>query len=116
MITWTKLAGVSILTGIVSTGAFAAPARTPTTTEQFVERCKSDTRFCKTQILAAEALLEKSRKACLPTSVSKDMMAAKVQDVIGDVLEEDPDTFKSGPYRQVVDQIISYLWPCEPIS
>ena len=43
-------------------------------------------------------------------------MANKVKDVIADVLDEDPDTFGTGPYRPVVDQIISYLWPCEPIS
>ena len=43
-------------------------------------------------------------------------MAAKVQDVIADVIEEDPDSFKSGPYRAIVDQVITYLWPCEPIS
>jgi hypothetical protein len=33
-----------------------------------------------------------------------------------DVLDEDPDTFRNGPYRAVVDQIITYLWPCEPVS
>jgi hypothetical protein len=112
----TTFAAVCIFAAIVSAGALAAPARAPATTEQFVARCKTDAQFCKTQIMAAEALLEKSRKACLPASVSKDAMAAKAQDVIEDVLEEDPDTFKSGPYRQVVDQVISYLWPCEPIS
>ena len=95
-------------------GAVAAPA--PTTTEQFVARCKADPGFCKTQIMAAEILLEKSRKACLPANVSKDAMAIRVQDTIADVLEEDPDTFRSAPYRPAVDQIIAFLWPCEPIS
>ena len=94
----------------------AAPAATPVTTEQFVARCKTDARFCKTQIMAAEVLLERGRKACLPATVSKDAMAAKVQDVIADVLEEDPDTFRTAPYRTAVNQIISFLWPCEPIS
>jgi hypothetical protein len=112
----THLVAATILAGMVAGNASAAPVPAPVTTEQFVERCKADARFCRTQIMAAEALLEKSRKACLPASVSKDAMAAKAQDVIEDVLEEDPDTFKSGSYRQVVDQIISYLWPCEPIS
>jgi len=94
----------------------AAPAPTPVTTEQFVARCKLDVVFCKRQILAAEILLERNRKACLPSKLSKDAMANKVRDVIADILEEDPDTFGTGPYRPVVDQIITYLWPCEPIS
>jgi len=106
----------SIVAGIVAAAAMAAPAPAPVTTEQFVARCKSDAAFCKFQIMAAEALLERSRKACLPARTSKDAMANKVRDVIADVLEEDPDTFGAGPYRPVVDQIIAYLWPCEPIS
>jgi len=108
----------SIATGMLFcvTAAMAAPAAAPATTEQFVARCKSDAAFCRTQILAAEILLERSRKVCLPARVSKDAMANKVRDVIADVLEEDPDTFGTGPYRPVVDQIIAYLWPCEPVS
>jgi hypothetical protein len=106
----------SIVAGIAVVAAMAAPAATPITTEQFVARCKNDAAFCKIQIMAAEALLERSRKACLPARVSKDAMANKVRDVIADVLEEDPDTFGKGPYRAVVDQIITYLWPCEPVS
>ena len=106
----------SIVAGFVAVAAAAAPASTPVTTEQFVARCKLDVVFCRRQILAAEILLERGRKACLPSRVSKDAMANKVRDVIADVLEEDPDTFGAGPYRPVVDQIISYLWPCEPIS
>jgi hypothetical protein len=43
-------------------------------------------------------------------------MADKVKDVIADVLDEDPDTFRTGPYRAVMNQIITYLWPCEPVS
>lgn len=66
--------------------------------------------------MAAEALLERSRKVCLPNGVSKDAMANKVRNVIEDVLEEDPQTFATGPYRPVLDQIITFLWPCEPIS
>jgi hypothetical protein len=108
-------AAASIIGGLFAAAAMAAPA-VPVTTEQFVARCKTDARFCKTQIMAAQALLEKSRKACLPASVSKDAMATRVQDAIADVLEEDPDTFRTGPYRTVVNQIILYLWPCEPIS
>ena len=104
------------MAGIIAVAAMAAPASTPVTTEQFVARCKSDPGFCKIQIMAAEALLERSRKACLPGSVSKDAMANKVRDVIADVLEEDPDTFGMGPYRTMVDQIITYLWPCAPVS
>ena len=99
-----------------ATAAMAAPAATPVTTEQFIARCKNDAAFCRTQIMAAEALLERSRKACLPGKMSKDAMVNKVRDVVADVLEEDPDTFGPGPYRAVVDQIIAYLWPCEPIS
>src|SRR5689334_15421332 len=85
--------------------SFAAP-KAPVTVEQFVARCKSDSTFCKLRIIAAEAVLEKNRKACLPGSVSKDAMASRVQDVIADVLEEDPDTFRGSPYRPVVDQIV----------
>ena len=99
-----------------ATAGLAAPAPAPVTTEQFVARCKTDAAFCRIQIMAAEALLERSRKACLPARTSKDAMANKVRDVIADVLEEDPDTFGTGPYRPVVEQIITYLWPCEPIS
>jgi len=115
MTSWRTFAAVLILAGVAS-GATAAPAPAPKTTEQFVQRCKSDAQFCKTQILAAHALLERARKACLPSSVPKDAMAARVQDTILDVLEEDPDSFRTLPYRQIVDQLISYLWPCEPIS
>ena len=96
--------------------AAAAPAATPVTTEQFVERCKSDAGFCRTQILAAHALLERNRKACLPARVTKDAMAERVRDTVADILEEDSDTFRTSPYRAVVDQIITFLWPCEPIS
>jgi hypothetical protein len=106
----------SITAGMFAVAAMAAPAATPVTTEQFVARCKSDAAFCRIQIMAAEALLERSRKVCLPARVSKDAMANRVQDVVQDILEEDPDTFRTGPYRAVVDQVITYLWPCEPIS
>jgi hypothetical protein len=112
---WTTFAAVSILAGVAGE-VLAAPAGTPVTTEQFVARCKSDARFCKTQILAAQTVLERSRKACLTAGLTKDAMAERVQDTIADVLEEDPDTFRNQSYRQVVDQIILYLWPCEPIS
>jgi hypothetical protein len=74
------------------------------------------TRKHKAIVAVASRDLERSRKACLPARVSKDAMANKVRDVIADVLEEDPDTFGTGPYRTMVEQIISYLWPCEPIS
>lgn len=111
-----RFATAALLAGITCTAAIAAPATTTTTTEQFVVRCKTDAQFCKIQIMAAEALLEKNRKACLPASVSKEAMAARIQDVVADVLEEDPDNFRSSPYRPVVDQLITYLWPCEPVS
>ena len=99
-----------------ATASLAAPASTPVTTEQFVERCKADAGFCRTQILAAHALLERSKKACLPARVTKEAMVERVQESVADVLEEDPDTFRTSPYRGVVDQIITFLWPCEPIS
>ena len=106
----------SVAAGTIAVAAMAAPAKAPVTTEEFVLRCKTDAAFCKTQIMAAEALLERGRKACLPGRISKDAMAERVKDAVADILEEDPDTFRSGPYRAVVDQIIAYLWPCEPIS
>ena len=111
----TVLAACGLALFGVSAG-FPAPAATPVTTEQFVERCKSDLNFCRTQILAAQALLERNRKSCLPARVTKDMMVERVRDTVEDILEEDPDTFRTGPYRAVVDQIIVFLWPCEPIS
>ena len=85
------------------------------TTEQFVERCKSDARFCRIEIMAAEALLEKNRKACLPARISKDAMAEKVHDVIEDIIDDVPE-LKTNPYRAVVEQVIMFNWPCEPIS
>jgi hypothetical protein len=106
----------AIALSLVGFAGNAAPASAPVTTEQFVARCNSDGQFCKTRIIAAEILLEKSRKACLPARVSKDDMAIRVQDTVADVLEEDPDTFRTTPYRAAVDQIIRFLWPCEPIS
>lgn len=105
----------SIAVGMIAAGARAAPAAAPVTAEQFVERCKNDEKFCRIQIMAAEEVLARNRKACLPASVTRDAMATKVQDVIEDVIDEAPD-LKTGSYRQFVDQIITYLWPCEPIS
>ena len=106
----------SIVAGVFAATALATPASTPVTTEQFVARCKSDAAFCRIQIMVAEALLERNRKVCLPARMSKDAMANKVRDVVEDILEEDPDTFRNGPYRALMDQIITYLWPCEPVS
>ena len=99
-----------------ASAGFAAPSPTAVTTEQFVERCKTDAGFCRTQILAAHALLERNKKACLPGRVTKDVMVERVHNSVADILEEDPDTFRAAPYRAVVDQIITFLWPCEPIS
>ncbi len=93
-----------------------APAKVPSTTQEFIARCKTDPNFCRIQIQAAETLLERNRKVCPPGRVTKDAMAERVRDVVEDVLEEDPATFNTAPYRETVDQIISYLWPCEPIS
>jgi hypothetical protein len=112
MKTTAKLATVFLAT---AGSAVAAPAATPVTAEQFLGRCKSDARFCRIQITAIENVMEKSRKACLPASVTKDAMAARVQDTIEEIVEEDPD-LRNGPYRQFVEQIITFLWPCEPIS
>ncbi len=112
-------AAVILVSLVAGASAIAAPApqtSKPMAAEQFVTRCKSDARFCKTQILAAHALLERGRKACVPANLPKDAMAERVRDTIGDVLEEDPDSFRNAPYRAIVDQIITYLWPCEPIS
>ncbi len=100
--------------GLLAARSLAAPA-SPVTAEEFVERCKTDARFCRIQIIAIEQVLEKNRKACLPASVTKDAMATKVQDTIEDVVEEAPD-IKTGPYRQFVEQIVSFVWPCAPIS
>ena len=94
--------------------AVAAPAA-PVTAEQFVERCKSDARFCRIQIMAIENTLEKSKKACLPARVTKDAMVQRVQQTVEEIIEEDPD-LKTGPYRQFVEQLIIFNWPCEPIS
>src|SRR4051812_18625015 len=95
--------------------AAAAPAAAPVTAEQFVSRCKSDARFCRIQIMAIENTLEKSKKACLPARVTKDVMVQRVQQTVEEIVEEDPD-LKAGPYRQFVEQLIIFNWPCEPIS
>lgn len=42
--------------------------------------------------------------------------AKKIQSLLEDVVEEDPDTFRTLPYQPVVRQIAAFLWPCEPIS
>jgi len=110
------LAAASVIGSMLATASFAAPARPTVTVEEFVARCKSEPAFCKIRIMAAEALLEKNRKACPPGSLPKDAMAGRVQDMIGDVLEEDPDNFRGSPYKAVVDQILGFLWPCQPIS
>ena len=107
-----KLATIILL---AATGVATAAPATPVTAEQFVDRCKADARFCRIQITAIENVLEKSRKACLPASVTKEAMAARVQETIGEIIEEDHD-LRTGPYRRFVEQIITFLWPCEPIS
>src|SRR5437763_16188535 len=98
-----------------TTETMAAPAKAPVTTEEFVVRCKSDAAFCKTQIMAAEVLLERGSKACLPGSVSKDAMVERVRDVVEVIMEEDNDMFRSVPLLAVVGYIIIFLWPCTHI-
>ena len=99
----------------IAGSAFAAPAATPVTAGQFIERCKADARFCRIQIMAIENTLEKSRKACLPARVTTDAMVERVRQTVEEIVEEDPD-LKTGPYRQFVEQLIIFNWPCEPIS
>ena len=108
-----KVATLIVL--VTAASAFAAPAATPVTAGQFVERCKSDARFCRIQIDAIENVLEKNRKACLPARVTKEAMVQRVQQTVEEIVEEDPD-LKTGPYRQFVEQVIIFNWPCEPIS
>ncbi len=103
------------MAALAGASAYAAPAAAPATAGQFVERCKSDTPFCTIQIMAIADGLEKSRKVCLPASVTKDAMAARIRETVDDIVEEAPD-LKTGPYRQVVEQLMTFLWPCEPIS
>ena len=93
----------------------AAPATAPVTAAQFVERCKTDARFCQIQIEAIENVLEKNRKACLPASVTKEAMVERVHRTLEEIVEEDPD-LGTGAYRQFVEQLIIFNWPCEPIS
>jgi len=108
------IAKLATIIALAAGSAIAAPAA-PVTAEQFLDRCKSDARFCRIQITAVENVMEKSRKACLPGSVTKDVMAERVHHTLEEIMEEDPD-LKTGPYRQFVEQIIIFLWPCEPIS
>jgi hypothetical protein len=98
---------------VVQAEATAAPAMTA---EQFAQRCKKSADFCNLGIAVEIATLERSRTACLPGSVSKQMAAAKVKSLFEDVLEEDPETFRASPYRPVIRSIVEFLWPCEPIS
>ena len=109
------LVAATVLAAIFAVESLAAPARDPVTAAQFVERCKTDARFCRIGILAAAELLERNRKLC-PGTASKEAMANRVADAIEDILEEDSETFKDANYRLIVEQILTFLWPCEPIS
>ena len=100
---------------LVVGGVLAAPTATPLTAGQFIERCKADARFCRIQIMAIENGLEKSKEVCLPARVTNEAMVQRVQQTVEEIVEEDPD-LKTGPYRQFVEQIIIFNWPCEPIS
>jgi hypothetical protein len=98
---------------VVPAPVMAAPSMTA---EQFAQRCKKSADFCNLGIAVEIATLERSRAACLPGSVSKQMAAAKVQSLFEDVMEEDPESFRASPYWPVIRSIVEFLWPCEPIS
>jgi len=88
----------------------------PVTAQQLLERCDKPGEPCKLQIQAELRVLERSRSTCLPGSVSMDAAATKIESLLEDVVEEDPETFRAAPYQPVVRQIAVFLWPCEPIS
>jgi hypothetical protein len=98
---------------IVSAQALGAK---PVTAQKFLEGCDKAGDRCKLQISAELRLLERSRSTCLPGSVSMEAAAKKIQSLLEDVVEEDPDTFRTLPYQPIVRQIAAFLWPCEPIS
>ncbi len=83
------------------------------TTAQFLGRCKVAPGFCRQSITAELTSLTSARKACPPPKMSKTDIAIRVQNVLGDALEEAPDIFGAGAYQGFVDQIIVFLWPCE---
>jgi hypothetical protein len=88
----------------------------PETAQQFMARCEKAGELCKLQIWAELRALERSRSTCLPGSVSMEAAAKKIESLLEDVVEEDPDTFRTLPYQPAVRQIAVFLWPCEPIS
>jgi hypothetical protein len=115
------LAGALAL-GLLASAALAAapapsgaPAGDPVSVADFVARCESDARFCQLRLMAAAELLERDRKLC-PRTTTKEAMAARVAAVMGDILEEGSFTFKDLDYRTLAEQLLVFLWPCEPIS
>ena len=88
----------------------------PETAQQFLERCNKTGELCKLQIWAELRVLERSRSTCLPGSVSMEAAAKKIESLLEDVVEEDPDSFRALPYQPIIRQIAVFLWPCEPIS
>jgi hypothetical protein len=110
----------SWLAALIAVPGLVVPAQVlgaqPETAQHFLERCDKTGEPCKLQIRAELRLLERSRTTCLPGSVSMEAAAKKIQSLLEDVVEEDPDTFRTLPYQPVVRQIAAFLWPCEPIS
>jgi hypothetical protein len=88
----------------------------PETAQQFMARCEKAGELCKLQIWAELRALERGRSTCLPGSVSMEAAAKKIESLLEDVVEEDPDSFRTLSYQPVVRQIAVFLWPCDPIS
>ena len=109
-----------IVAALIGVPGLSVPANVaaaePVTAGQFAQRCTTSADFCKRRISLEIALLERSRTACLPGSVSRESATAKIRSLFDDVLEEDPETFRATPYQPVIRQIAAFLWPCEPIS
>jgi hypothetical protein len=86
------------------------------TAAQFLQHCQEAGELCKLQIWGEIRSLERSRTICLPGSLSMESGASRVRIVLQELLEGDPDTFKTMPYKSVIQQIVVFLWPCEAKS
>lgn len=114
----TRVVPLALFLALVTSDPLAAapaPTPDPVTMGDFVKRCESDPNFCRIRLMATAEILERNRKLC-PRTTSKEAMAARVAAVMDSVLEEDEESFKNVDYRTIAEQLLVFLWPCEPIS
>lgn len=110
-----SLVVIAILTGGCATAFAAAPPATPVTAEQTVERCKTTPDLCRALIRRESLRAAAAKEACIPKDVSPDALAARVMDVLEEVLEEDFG-LKEANYSMLAGQVIAFIWPCGVVS